>query len=238
MLKYRSSIAVRSGQVFYGTDPNKLTVVAKNTESAVESSAILAGLEPKTTYFYQVRATDYYGKTATSKVESFSTAGENIALNKKVEGTFVFYPADDKYVKPGENNEILARITDGGTNYFTSMATSGSIPNADQYIVIDLGKSRKINSILSYWRRLAYPENMTIQLSNDKKEWKTVEKGIDANLGVFARSSSGDPIKVVSKEDGGSARYVKLFIKKGSPFYHKHGNWNFVQLMEVEVYAD
>lgn len=238
IIKYRTSIGVASGSVIYGTDPASMEGVAANSGgTGVDNSAVISGLEPRTTYFYQVKATDYYGNSVSSKVQSFVTDTDNIALNGKVTGTFVNYPKDDKYVKPGSDNEILARVTDGSTSYFTSMATSGPVPNSDQYVVIDLGKSFKIKNIISYWRKLAYPESLSVQLSDNNIDWNVIDNSADVGSGASAWSDAGDPMAVLNTK-GGVGRYVKLLIPKGSAFFHKHDNWNFVQLMEVQVFSE
>ncbi len=236
-IMYKTSIGAASGAINYGTDPNKLVTVASNSESGVTNSVQLTGLNPKTVYFYQVNATDFYGNIISSEVRNFTTSADNIALGKKVTGTFTALPGDDKYVKPGTPDEVLARVTDGGTSYFTSMATSGPLSDADQFVVIDLGKSYKIKSIISYWRRLAYPESLTVLVSDNNVDWTAVEDGIDVGMGAFGRSDAGDPMKVWNTKLA-SGRYVKLLAKKGGPFYHKHDEWNFIQLMEVKVFAE
>ncbi|MFC1559720.1 discoidin domain-containing protein [Candidatus Margulisiibacteriota bacterium] len=237
MIKYKTSIGAASGRVQYGENRENLDKIASNSESGVDNSVAITKLEPQKVYYYQVRTTDYYGRTITSDIKNFSTRGENIALKKKVSGTFVNYPASDKYVKPGNNNEILARVTDGGTNYFTATATSGRVPESDQYVAIDLGKRYDLKSIVSYWRRLAYPESLIVQVSDNNRDWKTLESNVNVTKGVFGRADDGTPMKVVNTK-GGSGRYLKILVKKGSPTYHKHSDWDFVQLMEVKAYAD
>ena len=39
-----------------------------------------------------------------------------------------------------------------------------------------------------------------------------------------------------SEAEGAEARYVQVLIEKGSPYFVKHTDWDFVQLMEVEVF--
>lgn len=237
VIVYKTSIGAASGSASYGTEPNKLDKAAGNTESGAVNSVVIGGLKPNTTYFYRIKATDFYGNSVTSKVINFTTEKENVALNKKVTGTFTELPPKENFMKAGTADEILSRVTDGGTGYFTSMATSGPVPDADQYVVIDLGKTYKIKSIQSYWRQLAYPERLSVQLSSNEKDWTTIADAMNAGAGAFARSDAGDPMRIANAA-GGSGRYVKLLVKKGSPFFHKHSDWNFVQLMEVRVFAE
>ena len=234
LLKYKTSIGVASGSAIYGTEPGKLNMAAGNSEKGTDNSLVFVGLKPKTTYYYQISAVDYYGNKVTSRVNSFATAGDDIALNKKVTGTFTNYPIDP-YVKAASEDVILSRITDGKTSYFTSMAQSGVISDADQYAVIDLGRSYKIKNILTYWRQLAYPEALTVQVSENNSAWSTLASAADVGSGAWARSDAGDPMKVHNVA-GASGRYIKILVPKGSPFYHKHDNWNFVELMEVKAF--
>jgi len=237
VIKYDTSIGAANGSVVYGTDPMKMEKVAVNAVSGIDNSVVISGLEPRRTYYYQVKATDFYGNTTSSKVFNFTTDNDNVALKKPVTGTFTVYPLDDKYVKPGNESDILSRVTDGSTSYFTSMATSGPVPDADQFVVIDLGKSYNIKNVVTYWRRLAYPESLSVQLSDNDKDWKTVESNVDVGSGAAAWSDAGDPMAILNTK-GGMGRYVKLLVPKGSSFFHKHENWNFVQLMEVQVYSE
>lgn len=236
IIMYKTSIGAASGTITYGTNPNNMDKSAGNSSSGVVNSVVILGLKPRTTYFYQVSATDYYGNTVSSKVLSFTTVSENVALHKMVTGTFTELPKGERFAKPGTADQILSRVTDGGTSYFTAMATSGSVPGADQYVVIDLGKSYNLKSISSYWRNLSYPESLTVQVSGNGIDWKTLESGLNAGAGAFARSDAGDPMNIVNVK-GDSGRYIKLLVPKGSPIYCKHSDWDFVQLMEVKAFA-
>lgn len=238
IVKYSTGIGAAGGSASYGTDPNNLASFSTNSESGVDNYVTLSGLKPKTTYFYQVKASDYSAASVASKALTFVTRGDNVALNKKVTGTFTALPPKDKFVKTGSDADLLQRVTDGSMNYFNGMATSGPVPSADQYVVIDLGKSYSIKNITSFWRSLAYPNSLTIQVSSDNSTWTTLADGVDVGAGGFARSDNGDPMQVISMDSTLSGRYVKLLVSKGSAFFHKHADWDFVQLMEVKVFAD
>ncbi len=60
--------------VKYGTSAGSLNLSAQGTASGISHSVALTGLNAKTTYYYQVIATDGTGKTVTSNVSSFKTA--------------------------------------------------------------------------------------------------------------------------------------------------------------------
>ena len=236
IIMYKTSIGAANGEVRYGTDPAKLDRIAANLESGVVSSAKLTSLIGGKTYFYQVKAWDANGNMVESKVQNLKPASTNLALKKKVSGTFTNLPPKDALVDKTSN--VLQRAVDGITGYFRGMATSGSIKKGNQEVTIDLGQSYRIDSIVSYWRALAYPESFKIRVSNDNKNWREISNKLDAGQGAFARSDAGDPMRVVNVGVGGAqARYVQVLVEKDSPYYAKHANWDFVQLMEVEVYA-
>jgi len=237
VIAYKTSIGTAGGKVLYGTDPNSLTNVAPNQQNGVDNSATLYGLRPGTGYYYKIQSTDLNGNLVESDVRVFATLNNNLAYNKPVEGTFTELPPSDPFVD--KVKPVLPRITTNSTSYFTSTATSRSIADSDQYVTIDLGRSYPIKSIQAYWRKLAYPESYSVMVSSDNAAWTVVADNVNAADGVFSRSDTGDPMQVVSTPaNGATARFVKIFIKQGSPFFHKHADWNFVQLMGVRVFSD
>jgi len=236
VISYRTTIGAVGGKVFCGTDPNALTLSFPNQESGIDNSATIYGLKAGTVYYYKVIATDLYGNSVESSTGNFVTLSANVASKKTVTGTFTELPLDPFVEK---TKPVLSRVTDSSTDYFTSMATSQSLLDGDQYVVIDLGGNYSIKDIQTYWRKLAYPENYSVLLSQDNVSWTAAAEGLNAGSGAFSRSDSGDPMQVISVPlSNTSARYVKVLIKQGSPFFHKHTGWNFVQLMEVKVFAD
>lgn len=235
IIVYKTSIGAVAGQVLYGRDPVKLDSLAANMESGVISSATLSGLDPSFAYFYRVKAWDANGNVVESAVKSFRPQRTNLALGKKVTGTFVYLPPSDPLVD--SKKDVLSRTVDGVTSYFKGMATSGSVRTGNQTVTVDLGGSYPLDSVVSYWRALAYPEDFSVRVSNDAATWRDISSKINAGEGAFARSDAGDPMRVVSTPAmGEAARYVQVFVPKDSPFFVKHANWDFVQLMEVEVY--
>lgn len=236
IIVYKTSIGAVTGQVLYGRDPANLDKIAANLESGVVNSASLTDIDPAYVYFYRVKAWDAFGNMVESGVNNFRPPRANIALGKSVTGTFSNLPPSDPLVST--NGSIIGRIVDGRTNYFNSMATSGSIRGADQQVTIDLGGSYSLDSVVSYWRALAYPEKFIIRASRDSVSWTDLASGVNAGEGAFARSDSGDPMRVTSTLcSGTTARYLQILVPKDSPFFVKHANWDFVQLMEVEVFS-
>ena len=234
IIVYKTSIGAVAGQVLYGKDPNNLDRIAANTQSGVFNSAVLTDLDPKRLCYFKVKAWDAFGNMVESVVDSFKPSAVNLAFGKNVTGTFTELPPNDSLVD--RSKPVLARAVDGITGYFKGMATSGSLKKQDQEVTVDLGSNRRIDSVISYWRALAYPESYSVKISNDNIKWTDVASQVNAADGAFIRSDAGDPVKVVNTPAGGaSARYVKVFVSKDSPYFVKHSAWDFVQLMELEV---
>lgn len=234
ILTVKTNLGAARASVLYGTSPDALSHSAAIHETGQLTSATLYNLIPYRTYFYKVRVWDLYGNMAESRVKNFAPAKNNIALGKRVLGTFTELPPRDPYVD--RTRDVLSRVTDGGTSYFTAMATSKSVLGSDQYATIDLGKEISISNVITYWRNLAYPQDFSVLVSFDKKKWFDGLSKLNAALGAFTRSDTGDPVRVVNADLAGvKARYVMILIKKGSSCFQKHANWDFVQLMEAQV---
>ncbi|MEW6680117.1 MAG: discoidin domain-containing protein [bacterium] len=187
---------------------------------------------------YLVTLTIEQGKEKASSSILFKTAENNLALNGRVSGTFDQLPAD-KYVKGGNP---LQRLTDGDLSYFKGMAQSQDITQNDQWLLIDLGRITRISTLTVYWRALAYSQDYAIEGSMNGKDWVVLASGLNADNGIYLRSETGDPMRVLTTNcqeettNGQKFRYVKLLAKKGSKFFHKHIDWNFIQIMEVKVF--
>lgn len=234
IIAIKTNIGVDKASLIYGLNPNSLSRSATINETGLLTSASIYDLIPDRSYFYKVKVWDYYGNAAESKVINFAPAKGNVALGKRVSGTFKELPPNDPYVD--NKKDVLARVTDGGTSYFTSMATSGMVSQSDQYVVIDLGNRYPISDVVTYWRNLAYPQEFSVQVSNDNLTYSNGMSGLDAGRGAFMRSDAGDPMRVLKASlNGLTARYVKILVRQGSPCFQKHADWDFVQLMEVEV---
>ncbi len=234
ILTIKTNIGAARASVSYGLTPNFLDQSAAVYETGQMTSATVYNLIPGRSYFYQVRVWDLYDNMSESRVFNFAPSKGNAALGRKVLGTFTELPPRDPYVD--KIKDVLSRLTDGSTSYFTSMATSRSIYEGDQFAVIDLGSRVPVSKVVTYWRNLAYPLNFEVSLSDDNVSYFNGAQGLNAQSGAFSRSDTGDPMRVVAAEiKGVNARYIKIVVKKNSPCYQKHADWNFVQLMEVEV---
>jgi len=228
-----SMVAVR-GMILYGTNKNNLDQIAEYSELGILNSFVLSSVNPGTLYYCKIKAWDMSWNMVQSDVDYLNPLFVNLAKDKDVSGTFTALPPADFLVD--RISPVSPRIVDGNFNFYGGMATSGSIKNNDQEVIIDLGENYETRSIISYWREIAYPESFNVSISNDRKNWQEIASRINAGEGALLRANDGDPIRVVNTEtEGRRARYVRIFIPRKSPFYAKNEKWDFVQLMEIEV---
>jgi len=235
IITIKTNIGTAKASILYGKSPDLLDQTATIHELGEITSATLYNLETDQPYYYQAKVWDIYENAAVSRVKYFGSGKKNIALNKKVQGTFTELPPQDPYVN--RTKDVLSRVNDGGTSYFTAMATSNSVEDGDQYAIIDLGKKYSVDSVVTYWRNLAFPQEFSVTISNDNKTFSDGTEKLNAEKGAFSRSDAGDPMRVIKADlKGAATRFIKVLVNKNSPCFQKHANWNFVQLMEVEVY--
>jgi hypothetical protein len=178
--------------------------------------------------------TDRIANETESPVLSFATKQGNKAFQKKVSGTFTEYPPDDTYVLA--KGDPQTRINDNNTDYFVSMISSGEVPQADQYVQIDLGDSQKFSKVLMYWRALAYSEEYDLEVSSDGKTWKKIMKAVNAKDGFETWSVRGDPMIVQELSVISTGRYIRMFVKKDSKIYSYYPTRKIIQLMELKVF--
>lgn len=223
-----------AGVMVYGEDQTQLTNIVEFDKFTNDFDIRIQDLKPLTVYYYQLRIIDKEKNVYFSGIRDVKTGEWNVALDKKVTGTFRYFP-ETRYIKT--NGGSLRRVTDGKMSYFTGMATSGPVPDAMQHITIDLEKAYKIHKVIIYWRSLSYSKDYKVLLTASGGGWKTIAEHVDASQGYPGRSEGGDPIHVMETEcNGESARYIRIIIPKGSEMYNKHDDWSFVQIMEVKVY--
>jgi len=112
----------------YNDENNILTINIEKFTNSVNVS--LNDLEPSSIYYYEISAYDDAAREFNSGKLFFSTKENNSALNKKSVGTFDVKLRDMQ----GESDTVavLKRITDGSTNYFSGIAVSQNIIEADQ----------------------------------------------------------------------------------------------------------
>lgn len=193
----------------------------------------LKNLIPETIYYYSLELKNTTGEHIKTGVFHFTTPVNNLALYKKVIGTFDQIPKDPFISR---TTPVLNRITDGMLNYFHSMATSGKVKKNDQFIIIDMGKTIQFSRVFIYWHALACHKDYTISTSIDSKKWQIQAQKINARKGKSIKGEKNVPVvfnEVSFKPI--KARYIKLFIKKDSSFYVRSNSWDFVQLMEVII---
>lgn len=199
-------------------------------------------LLPQHVYSYMAFLTDHRGLNQVLPRTNVSTAEVNIARNKKViAGTFTVQR------EPGwqggsqsAGETTLQKLTDGRDDYFNGMAHSGDIDREDQFATIDLGRVYTIESHAVIWRTLAYPYAYEMFASLDNKEWKKCAHIPSERIGMgrTIRSHGGDPLLVTGGQffDQTKARYVKLLIPKGTPYFKRHKEWRNVDLAEILIY--
>jgi len=195
----------------------------------------IKGLRPLNKYYYKVVIKDKENNQY-SRVGNFITGEYNIALNKPVEGTFKnTYIADVFRLK----GDILKRVNDGSFDYRKGMAVSFNPAKSDQFVIIDLKKIEPVSKIITYWRALAYPYFYYIYYSNNKKEWKKYKKIVKLkDKKPRMVPGSGIPMKIGETEfKNFKARYIKIFIPKGAPYYKRYPKYKFLQLMELKIYG-
>ncbi|MBU1077162.1 MAG: discoidin domain-containing protein [Spirochaetes bacterium] len=222
-------------EIKYGTDPDKLEKkVSVNKLSRLHTIKI-KGLYPLTRYYSEITLTDS-GKNRYTEKYDFETGEYNIAMNKKVEGTFKSTFIADVFKLEGD---IQKRANDGSFDYKTGMAVSFDPAGSEQFLLIDLGSIEEIEKIITYWRALAYPYLYFIYFSTDKKKWQKYNKMVNLkNEKITFIQGSGIPMIIgTSDPENTKTRYVKIVIPKGSPFYKKYTLYNFLQLMEIKIYG-
>ncbi len=194
----------------------------------------IKNLRPLTEYEYKITAIDKRG-FKTEYTGKFTTGEHNIALGKKVEGTFTNHYIGDIFTLKGD---ILKRVTDGSFSYKDGMAVSGDPAFSSQFVIIDLGRVYEIEKIITYWRALAYPYFYYLYFSKDKKEWKRYKNIINLKdkKKIYIKGV-GVPLKIGETKVNLKTRYIKIFIPRNVPYYRKFPHYRFLQLMEVKVYG-
>ena len=195
---------------------------------------IVKRFNPRKTIHYRVRAVDERGLEAPEHAGTFVTAERNIAVGAKVTGTFT-RNVEPSYIK--DPPPILDRVTDGGLDYYTGMASSGDPKDADQWVEIDLGKIAFVSDIVTMWWQLAYPKKFSVKLSLNRETWRALGDTYDASTGQTAKSRSGDPLWEHFAQAGSVlARYVRIDIPQGAPYERRFPKFNYVTLFELKVY--
>lgn len=194
-------------------------------------------LRPNEVYTYMLMMTDMRGQTLTTEKYHVSSAEINIARGRRViEGTFTHLENPGAQMKP-DDPPPLQRLTDDNTSYFSGLARSGDISDADQFAVIDLEREYIISSIGAAWRELSYPELYEIYTSTDAQQWR--QSGTFATRkNVQARTSDGSPMIITGGALSGPprARYIKLVIPKNTRLFSYKPQWRGADLIEIKVF--
>ena len=77
---------------------------------------------------------------------------------------------------------------------------------------------------------------MTTKKNILKEKWDVINEKVDVEKSPAVRIG-GLPVKVIETDCNNiNARYIRLFIGKGWPYYRKVDSYMFVQLLEMKVY--
>lgn len=220
-------------RLIYIQDGTREKLVSETGKESMQGDFQVDKLLPATRYFYFISFIDNNSITNNSEVGVIQTLENNLALGRKVSGTFNKFVDNDSYFDRTPKPEN--RMTDGSINYFKGLSVSGQIQSNDQYCIIDLESVSTVSKVRVYWRALAYSRNYDLETSVDGKVWKTAATAIDAEK-VERTYENGNPCRVVeTRFPAQQARYVKLIARKGS-YFVKHKTWTFVQIYEIKIF--
>lgn len=215
----------------YGEQKNILSFEDQSHGFVKQGEIIIDSIGPGKDVYAEIDITDQMGRNRIKKTLKFTQPDRNVAFLKKVNGTF-----NVGYYDKNIDKLNLGKVTDGNKECNDGMALSSDISRNDQNVIIDLGQEIILKKVVTTWWKLAYSKNYDISVSKDKLKWQKVVSAVNADTGIHKRSPDGNPIIVVNNEiDNIIGRYVQLICKKRK-YFSKHFNWNYIALIEVEVY--
>jgi hypothetical protein len=236
-LFYESNIPT-SYELFFGQSHAAMKKIKDDQGLAVSRDIDISGLQQETGYFYQLYLKDAQGNVIKTPQLAFSTPPNNIALGKKVWGTFNYVDPTIKELGYGETS--IDKLTDGSLNYFGGMAISFNADNSDQYAVVDLGSVSAVKRLDIYWWALSFSKDYRIDVSIDGKSWTTLKEHLDASQGTDMRSPMGDYVVLHSIPLDTSARFIRVYIAAKAPRgtrEKKWKPWKNLFLCEIAVIA-
>ncbi len=235
-LKWSCNVPCMS-ELYLGMSQGKLKRYFKTSKFQSQYIVKIKKILPDTKFYFKIISKDKFNNKVVYKGD-FTTKPYNIALKKKVYGSFI-YPHKSR--GGNFNFSYLQKITDG--NYeLKGIAASGNLGNKDQIAIVDLKQKYKIKNLKVVWRSIAYSLNFKVEIGNNMKKWTLIKKNINSKKSGKRRLSKGTyglflqsvNIEVKAKE----ARYVKITVPKGSkvvsdlPF----DPLPFLQLAEIEIF--
>ncbi len=224
-------------ELLLGISQKDLKSCYKNNQMTRKNGLEISKLVPETKFYFKIISTDKF-QNKIEHLGDFNTKAENIALKKRVYGTFYYFPKarGTKY-----DLKLFKRITDG--NYeLEGISSSGNLNNKDQIAIVDLKKIFKIRDIIVLWRGIAYSLKFNVSISKDMKKWQLIKKNINAKKSgkrVLSRGMQGLFLKsVLIKANGRQARYIKITAPKGSKVGSDlpYDTLPYLMLAEIEVF--
>ncbi len=217
----------------YKNEPFKL--IGKSSGYLLKGRIKINGLIPENNYTCKVIITDKLNNR-TEKLLTFTTPEENVALGKKVYGSFI-YPVKGPRIF---NLAYLSRATDGELG-ISGLCSSDNVYNSEQILIVDLKKKYRIKRIEVIWRSVDYPQTFNIEVSLDNKSWKLIRRKIytgKEGSRILSGGSAGLILRKVEIPVNTFARYIKIFIPKGTRVESDlpYEPDPFVQLAEVRIY--
>lgn len=234
-ISFTANVPVRY-EVYLGSSADNLVKVIEENGYDSKREFTLQGLQPEKHYFYKLVIQDKQGAVLMTTPLDFFTPVHNLALGKRIWGTFGCADPDAQFGTGRATGD--ARIVDGDLNYFTGSAVSFNADNAAQYVIIDLGREYQFKSVDVYWWGLAYSRDYRVEISHDGFVWKTLRDHLDAERGEEMRSPAGDLLVYQSVKAVETARFVRVYMEAGSKRGTRaamYGELPYFRLCEIAV---
>lgn len=190
---------------------------------------------PNRSVYYRITMTDTRGRSERTTLRSFQTRENNVALNKPIRGTFS-RPLN-KVSRSELENPVIDRIVDGSLAFPKGLATSGNIPDTDQWFTVDLRQFYVPDTVVIFWRNIARPGSYRIQASKLGQEWSTLATMSAGDTSLIKRSGMGLARHSIPLASGNEDyRYIRVLIPKDSPYHVKYNGDQFVQVFEFKLF--
>jgi hypothetical protein len=185
---------------------------------------------------YRITVRDTRGRVQETRLRSTLLPEANVARNKPVTGTFdrpIYGLSTDQQ---GEA-PLIERVTDDRFGYQYGTSLSGDPADTMQQVTIDLKQLYTPDTVVLFWWTNAYPERYRITASKLKRNWDVLADELNAGNGDKVQPGGLPSIRqIIRPGKNASYRYIRIEIPKGSPYYTKYDEHNFVGLVELKVF--